>query len=92
LSESDAAARKRGETYDPSIAAHTPRDERGTGCGITAGAIKEGLAVQDDQGTDSGVVPDGAGTVTLTFPAARGQPAATARMRLDLGGWRRTRR
>ncbi len=71
--------------YDRSIVAHAPRDticfvnigrnESGTGCGIGPEAIKEGLPVQEDQGTYSGVVPDGVATVTLSSPAAGGKPA-----------------
>jgi len=71
--------------YDRSIVAHAPRDticfvnighnETGTECGIPPDAIKEGQAGQENQGTYSGVVPDGVATVTLSFPAARGRPA-----------------
>ena len=74
--------------YDRSIVAHAPRDticfvsigrnESGTGCGITPEAIKEGQAGQDNQGTYSGVVPDGVATVTLSFPTAGGQTAHAA--------------
>lgn len=74
--------------YYQSIAAHAPRDaiclvnvarnESGTQCGIAPRAIEEGLATQNpyqsNHGTYSGVVPDGVATVTLLFPAAKGQP------------------
>jgi hypothetical protein len=43
-------------------------------CGTSPEAIKQGRAGDDNNGTHSGVVPDGVATVTLIFPAAAGYP------------------
>jgi hypothetical protein len=71
--------------YYEAVAAHASRDTicfingsrhmSSTQCGITPKAIREGQAGQDDQGTFSGVVPDGVAAVTLNVPASGGHPA-----------------
>jgi hypothetical protein len=47
----------------------------GSDCGLTVAAIKHGVPVSNDQGTYSGVVPDGVATVTLRVPASAGRAA-----------------
>jgi hypothetical protein len=46
-----------------------------SGCGMTATEIRSGMPPNQDNGTFSGLVPDGVATVTLTFAAASGRPA-----------------
>jgi hypothetical protein len=71
--------------YDRRAAAQAPRDVvclvstarngGGSECGVTTAAIRAGVAPSNDQGTFSGVVPDGVASVTLRFPAAGGRAA-----------------
>ncbi len=47
----------------------------GVSCGATVEQIRDGLFPEDDNGTWSGLVPDGVTSVTLSFPAAAGRHA-----------------
>ena len=53
------------------------RNGGGTSCGETSDQIRQGLFPGNDNGTVSGLVPDGVSTVTLHFAAAAGRPART---------------
>jgi hypothetical protein len=44
-------------------------------CGMTAAQIRSGMVPDQDNGTFSGLVPDGVSSVTLRFAAAGGRPA-----------------
>jgi hypothetical protein len=64
------------------IGRHIPRFSRekrlnaGASCGTTAAQIKAGgSGPSADSGVFTGIVPDGVASVTLSFPASRGQPA-----------------
>jgi hypothetical protein len=60
---------------DSICVAKVRRNGGGTDCGLTVAAIKHGVPVSNDQGTYSGVVPDGVASVTLRVPASAGRPA-----------------
>jgi hypothetical protein len=49
--------------------------DTGAQCGDSARGIEDGETGQDNNGTYSGVVPDGVKSVMLSFPAAGGHPA-----------------
>jgi hypothetical protein len=51
------------------------RNGGGMSCGNTVGQIQHGVFPEDDDGTFSGLVPDGVASVTLSFPAAPGRRA-----------------
>jgi hypothetical protein len=51
------------------------RNGGGFSCGETAEEIRHGLYPEQDNGTFSGLVPDGVATVMLSFPAAGGRRA-----------------
>jgi hypothetical protein len=73
--------------HDRNLELHAPHDtvclvstsgnSSSSACGITAAQIKRGIAPADDQGTFSGVVPDGVASVTLSFTASSGNTART---------------
>jgi hypothetical protein len=70
---------------DRSLSAHAPRDticlttvsrnSGGSECGISTAQIKSGMPATNNQGTFSGVVPDGVASVTVSFAAAPGHAA-----------------
>jgi hypothetical protein len=75
--------------YDRSLAARTSVDGiceitflsgngRSSSCGITVSQIRHGMLPDQDNGTFSGLVPDGVASVTLRFAASSGRPAHTA--------------
>jgi hypothetical protein len=71
--------------YEASLAAKAPNDAvcevtvqhngGGISCGESVDQIRRGLFPDDDNGTSSGLVPDGVASVTLSFPAAAGRTA-----------------
>jgi hypothetical protein len=78
--------------WERSIAAHAPRDticfvslghsSTGASCGATPQAIKAGQGAGNDDGTYSGVVPDGVATITLILPATAGHPVRSFTVRV----------
>jgi hypothetical protein len=48
-----------------------------SGCGMTVAAIKHGMLPEEDNGTFSGLVPEGVATVQLRFAAGGGRAAHT---------------
>jgi hypothetical protein len=76
-------------SYVRGLIAHAPRDaictaefsrngSGGSGCGDPIQQIRMGLPPSDDNGTFSGIVPDGVATVTVHFAATAGHPAISA--------------
>jgi hypothetical protein len=62
--------------YDTICLVTVSRNSSGGGCGDTAATIEHGSAgTSDDQGTFSGLVPDGVASVTLRFPSSHGRAA-----------------
>ena len=91
--------------YEKEMATKAPVDEicqvtvqrngGGNSCSETIEEIRRGSLPDDDNGTFSGVVPDGVASVTLSVPAAAGRPArsvsATVHGNLyavHVGAWR----
>jgi hypothetical protein len=78
--------------YARNLVARSPRDticlttvSRNSGssdCGISAAQIRAGMPAADDNGTFSGVVPDGVAAVTLTFAASSGHAGRTVTTRV----------
>lgn len=73
--------------HDRNLTLHAPRDtvclvstsgnSSSSACGITAAQVKRGTSPADDQGTFSGLVPNGVASVTLSFTASSGTTART---------------
>jgi hypothetical protein len=73
--------------HDRDLALHAPHDtvclvtisgkSSSSACGLTAAQIERGISPVDDQGTFSGVVPDGVASVTLSFTGTSGSTVRT---------------
>jgi len=85
--------------YDRSLAGHAPIDGiceitilshngRSSGCGMTVSQIRAGTLPEEDNGTFSGLVPDGVASVTLRFAASAGHAPRTATVRVHDNGYR----